>query len=356
MVACFLLRLLVVLDLNKRVYNHTPGPCRVLTDNYKGTAGMTYVESQKRVYITLGYGRAHDLKTKTGIAFYKTNRTDGRSQQEMYDLIEMTINWNGYEYKKEFIPTGIDSYSSSNGRVLLYVINAHPNHQCIHFFQIVESSKLNHRKAICDPSFSSLQDIAVVGPDRLFVTNMAAFGRGWAQILEFSLQTGQGAVYYYDGSKLSTAASSLIAPTGIGYDAKRRILYVGSMIRESIFAYKVAKDTTLELLYEMMLLTSPIGVFVESKTGDIWIAAHPVIHESAWHYTHPENQNIHSPSQILRIRIQEEGNSWVTTEPYANDGATISASSSVVFTDEQMLIGSSFGRLLHCDLTHSYIT
>lgn len=46
------------------------------------------------------------------------------------------------------------------------------------------------------------------------------------------LQTGQGAVYYYDGSKLSTAASSLIAPTGIGYDAKRRILYVGSMIRE----------------------------------------------------------------------------------------------------------------------------
>lgn len=60
---------------------------------------MTYVESQKRVYITLGYGRAHDLKTKTGIAFYKTNRTDGRSQQEMYDLIEMTINWNGYEYK-----------------------------------------------------------------------------------------------------------------------------------------------------------------------------------------------------------------------------------------------------------------
>lgn len=73
---------------------------------------------------------------------------------------------------------------------------------------------------------------------------------------------------------------------------------------QSIFAYKVAKDTTLELLYEMMLLTSPIGVFVESKTGDIWIAAHPVIHESAWHYTHPENQNIHSPSQILRIRIQ----------------------------------------------------
>lgn len=54
--------------------------------------------------------------------------------------------------------------------------------------------------------------------------------------------------------------------------------------------------------------------------------------------------------------FQEEGNSWVTTEPYANDGATISASSSVVFTDEQMLIGSSFGRLLHCDLTHSYIT
>ncbi|CAO4362172.1 unnamed protein product [Caenorhabditis nigoni] len=355
MVTCFVLRILIVLDLNKRIYNHTPGPCRVLTEKYKGTAGLTFVESQKRVYVTLGYGKSHNMTTKTGIAFYNTNRTDGRSQQEMHDLIEMTINWNGYEHQNLFIPTGIDSFSSSNGRILLYVINAHPDHQCIHFFQ-VDNQKLNHRKSVCDSSFTSLQDLAVVGPDRIFFTNMAAFGRGWAQVVEFALQTGQGVVYYYDGSKLSIAAPTVNAPTGIGYDSKRRILYVGSLIRESLLAYKVAKDMTLDSMYEMMLLTSPIGLFVESKSGDVWIAAHPVLHESAWHYSNPERKNVHSSSQVLRIRIQEEGNSWVTTEPYANDGATISASSAIVYTDDQMIIGSSFGRLLHCDLTNSHIT
>ncbi|CAI2300737.1 unnamed protein product [Caenorhabditis sp. 36 PRJEB53466] len=354
MISCFVLRVLVILDLNKRVYNHTPGPCRVLSDKYKGTAGLHFVDSQKRVYISLGYGRAHNLTTATGIAFYNTNRTDGRSQHEIYDLTEMVINWNGYD-SAEFAPTGLDSFTSSKGRVLLYVVNAHPNRQCIHFFQ-VDNTKLLHRKALCDSSFTSLQDISVVGPDRFFFTNMAAFSRGWAQVLEFALQTAQGAVYYYDGSKVSVAAPAINSPTAIGYDPKRKTLYVASVIRESVFAYKVAKDMSLSLQYEMMLLTSPIGMYVEPKSGDIWLAAHPILHEALYHYAFAEHYAIHSSSQILRIRIQEESTSWVTTEPYSNDGATISASSAVVFHDDQMLIGSSFGRLLHCDLAYSHIT
>uniref|UniRef100_A0A8R1DMP1 Arylesterase n=1 Tax=Caenorhabditis japonica TaxID=281687 RepID=A0A8R1DMP1_CAEJA len=355
MISCFVLRVLITLDLNKRVYNHTPGPCRVLTEKYKGTAGLVFVESQKRVYITFGYGKAHNLSTKTGIAFYDTNRADAaKNPQKQYDITEMSVNWNDYD-GSTFIPTGIDAYSSSNGRVLLYVLNSHPDHQCIHFFQ-VDQLKLNHRKAFCDSAFTSLQDITVVGPDRFFVTNLAAFGRGWPQVFEFALQTGQGAVYYYDGTKLSTAVSGVNTPTAIGYDSKKRILYVGSLIRESLYSYKVNKDMSLESLYEMMLLTSPIGMFVESKSGDVWIAAHPVLSESAYHYTYPDQKRVSSSSQVLRIRFQEDGKTWVTTEPYANDGATISASSSIVFHDDQMLIGSSFGRLLHCDLTNSHIT
>uniref|UniRef100_A0A8R1E7A5 Uncharacterized protein n=1 Tax=Caenorhabditis japonica TaxID=281687 RepID=A0A8R1E7A5_CAEJA len=61
---------------------------------------------------------------------------------------------------------------------------------------------------------------------------------------------------------------------------------------------------SLESLYEMMLLTSPIGMFVESKSGDVWIAAHPVLSESAYHYTYPDQKRVSSSSQVLRIRFQ----------------------------------------------------
>uniref|UniRef100_A0A0M3IF36 Acyl-CoA thioesterase n=1 Tax=Ascaris lumbricoides TaxID=6252 RepID=A0A0M3IF36_ASCLU len=49
-------------------------------------------------------------------------------------------------------------------------------------------------------------------------------------------------------------------------------------------------------------------------------------------------------------RDEDDRVSWVITEPYANDGATIWGSSAVVFRQSQMLIGSLFGRLLHCDI------
>ncbi|CAI5437599.1 unnamed protein product [Caenorhabditis angaria] len=60
--------------------------------------------------------------------------------------------------------------------------------------------------------------------------------------------------------------------------------------------------------------------------------------------------------QILRIRMQEDGVSWVITEPYANDGATISSSHSLAYFGEQLLIGTTFGRLLHCDVLNPQIT
>uniref|UniRef100_A0A914S6T9 Uncharacterized protein n=1 Tax=Parascaris equorum TaxID=6256 RepID=A0A914S6T9_PAREQ len=55
-------------------------------------------------------------------------------------------------------------------------------------------------------------------------------------------------------------------------------------------------------------------------------------------------------SSLHTAHFRDDRVSWVVTEPYTNDGATIWGSSAVMFRQSQMLIGSLFGRLLHCDI------
>ncbi|CAB3408942.1 unnamed protein product [Caenorhabditis bovis] len=355
-VSSFVIRLILLLDPNKRVYNHTPGPCRILTEAYKGIAGMHLVESQSRVYITFGYAKAFGVKAKPGIAYYEVKKADNTNQnpQHTYELVAMTIEWKDGFDSKYFAPAGIASYVSK-GRVLLYVVNAHPNYQCIHFFS-VDKNALKHRKTVCDAEFTSIQDVAVVGADRLFITNLAYFSHGYLQVAELAAQSNTGKVLLYDGHNVKVAVSSLPSPSGIAYDKERQLLFVGSMLNEMIKVYDVGKDISLNPKTDISILTSPMGIHVDKKSGDIWVSCHPVAFQAFLHYQHPDEENMRSPSQVLRIRMQEDGVSWVITEPYANDGATVSASKSIAYYEEQLLIGGAFGRLLHCDVLNPQIT
>ncbi|VDO44916.1 unnamed protein product [Brugia timori] len=106
---------------------------------------------------------------------------------------------------------------------------------------------------------------------------------------------------------------------------------------------------------EISLLSSPNKIFIETKNGNIWVALHPILYKAHKHMQNPINTDERSPSQILRIRLQDNDKSWVITEPYANDGATICGSSAVLFHQNSLLIGSLFGRTLHCDIDTSQI-
>ncbi len=54
--------------------------------------------------------------------------------------------------------------------------------------------------------------------------------------------------------------------------------------------------------------------------------------------------------QVLRIRVQEDHKSWIITEPYSNDGSQLSGSSVAVFYKGQLLVGTIYHKLLHCDI------
>ncbi|KAK6024346.1 hypothetical protein OSTOST_09846, partial [Ostertagia ostertagi] len=54
----------------------------------------------------------------------------------------------------QFLPLGLSSYYSK-GRISLYVVNTHPNRQCVEIFTYhKEKNVLFHRKSVCDAGFS----------------------------------------------------------------------------------------------------------------------------------------------------------------------------------------------------------
>ncbi|KAL6732039.1 hypothetical protein Aduo_002842 [Ancylostoma duodenale] len=205
-------------------------------------------------------------------------------------------------------------------------------------------------------SCSSIYDVVVVGADRFFISNLAYMGRGKLQTAELVMQSSFGALYFFDGRTVSLHESRLSTPSALAIDRQRRLIFVGSLLNENIRVYALEKDYSLTFRTQIALLSSPAGIHIEEETGDIWIALHPVLHQAYLVTLYPSDENVRSSSQVLRVRIQEDGISWVITEPYANDGATISASNAVIYDKDHLLIGSLFGRLLHCDVLNPSIT
>ncbi|GMT00428.1 hypothetical protein PENTCL1PPCAC_22602 [Pristionchus entomophagus] len=358
-----IVRFILLSDSNKRVYNHTPGPCRILQgidllfpshgsliDN--GSAGIEYVEELRLAFISNGLGGSEEGGIGR-ILTYEFPEKQEPDRAKIHEAIPLKIQKSDSFREDKFAPMGLSAFTSK-GRLSLYVVNAHSEKKnCVEAFTFIkEKSLLQHRKSICDSKFNSLTDIAVVGADRFFVTNLAYLDKGWMQMVELSMQMNFGSVLLFNGKTVEYAEKYFPSPSGIFYDKPRERLVVSSLINEVIQVYSVKRDLSIEHKLDMSLLSSPAGIYVEPKSGDIFASFHPVLNSLIFHWLGEGDKRRGSPSQILRIRMQNDDVSWVVTEPYANDGATISASNDVIYVNDQLLIGSLFGRCLLCDVDY----
>ncbi|KAK6042959.1 Arylesterase [Cooperia oncophora] len=269
-----------------------------------GAAGLEIVTEVGLVFITTGLARAYgNLTLRPGLAVLQL-------EKEMAKHEAKPIRIEGEKFdEEEFIPLGLSSYYSK-GRISLYVVNTHPNRQCVEIFTYhKEKNVLFHRKSVCDPRFSSISDIVVVGADRFFITNLAYMSRGHLQTAELAMQE-----------------SRLSSPSALAIDRRRQLIFVGSIFNENIPRIQVGKRLLAHVPDPDLVALLP-----GRNACDIWIALHPVLHQVFLVTLNPSDERIRSPSQVLRVRMQEDGVSWVITEPYANDGATISASNAVVY-------------------------
>ncbi|KAK6105161.1 Arylesterase family protein [Brugia pahangi] len=347
-----LIRFILLLDINKRVYNHTPGSCRFIRTSTgifaNGSAGMVLIPELNIALITSGYAKSRGVSNITG-AIFVYNFTENRN----YEAKKLKIKGFNLEY---FIPYGIDIYVS-RGRITVYITNSYQNTtDTVEVFQFDHKRLLlTYQKTISNDKFRNLADIAVVGADRFITTNYAYYQKYWMQIIEFAMQTSFGSIVYYDGRQGNYLEKYFPTPNGIAINKQQNRLYVASTINEFIRIYHLRKDMSVVFATEISLLSSPNKIFIETKNGNIWVALHPILYKAHKHMQNPINTDERSPSQILRIRLQDNDKSWVITEPYANDGATICGSSAVLFHQNSLLIGSLFGRTLHCDIDTSQI-
>uniref|UniRef100_A0A0K0CTE2 GSDH domain-containing protein n=1 Tax=Angiostrongylus cantonensis TaxID=6313 RepID=A0A0K0CTE2_ANGCA len=89
----------------------------------------------------------------------------------------------------------------------------------------------------------------------------------------------------------------------VKYEAKP-IKIEGEKFDPNIRVYKLQKDFSLIFRTQISLLSSPAGMYIEEESGDIWVALHPVLHQAFLLTLNPGDEQIRSPSQVLRVRIQ----------------------------------------------------
>ncbi|EPB67779.1 hypothetical protein ANCCEY_13136 [Ancylostoma ceylanicum] len=168
--------------------------------------------------------------------------------------------------------------------------------------------------------------------------------------------------------------STTTSPNGVAIDREGKHLMVSHVNIETISVYKIGKDyKSLIHLVDVPLLTTIDNLYVD-REGAVWTlkrqgeelelltlprapsrdntyGAHPVLKDAMDHLGNCDDLTGHAPSQVLRIKFSKDFKSWEVTEPFIDDGRLLSASSVAVPFKNQLLIGSVFRQLVHCDVT-----
>uniref|UniRef100_A0A914EMK4 Paraoxonase n=1 Tax=Acrobeloides nanus TaxID=290746 RepID=A0A914EMK4_9BILA len=306
---------------------------------------MEFVEELGLVFISHGgFKRTFGFPISGKILVYKFSDENKACDSEPIELKILASN-NTF-LLNTFTPLGISAHVS-NKRTTLYVVNA--ANQSVEIFSYnIKDNTLLHLQTIKDQVFTSLSDIAVVSAGKFFVTNMFYSNRKWTQLAEMLMHLHIGSLIFYDGKKAEILEKGLLTPNGLAIDRERSFLYVGSFLGETIKSFKLERDLSLRPMNEMAIMSSVDQIYVDNKTGDLWLAAHPIFSKTISHFY---NQKLPSPSHVLHLRFHDGHSSWTITEPFANDGQSgISAVASVVEFGNQMIIGSRLGKTICCQI------
>ncbi|RCN29352.1 hypothetical protein ANCCAN_24890 [Ancylostoma caninum] len=311
----------MVLDVNKRVYNHRPGPCRRVEGIAHGAEDIALVEDEGIAFITSGlfymFPRAKEVQGR--IFLYDFNR-DGT-----YHAEALTIN--GDHDQENFHPHGISHFVTSSGVVRLFVINHSKSfeHSVMVFDWNRKSRQLDLVKVIKDDKFIRPNNLVAVSEVAFILTNDGSAQTPITNFLEAFSMIPSGSIVCYDGKASSWLMSTTTSPNGVAIDRAGKHLIVSHANTETISVYRIGEGyQSLPHLVDVPLLTTMDNLYVD-KEGAVWT--------------------------VLRIRFSKDFKSWEVTEPFVDDGRLLSASSIAVPFKNQLLIGSVCRQLVHCSIT-----
>ena len=321
----------------KTLKPHSPGPCHIVTG----------VQSSEDITID------HE----TGLAFLSSDDRrpwfgGQRGKQGAifaYNLLSSSphlINLTR-DFAGEFHPHGIGLYIDKDGGRLLFVVNHASGKQYIEIFKLA-GDILMHLETVSGPLMFSPNDVLPVGPRQFYVTNDHGSRSKFDRMLEDYLQLGRSYVLYFDGKNFKKVDKGLKYANGINMSPNGDTVYVASTTGRAIEIYHRDKTSgSLKWEREIKLNTGPDNIEVDAH-GRLWIGCHPKL---LTFVKYAKDPSVHSPSQVIMIKIGE-GNNDQITEVYLNNGLPISGSSVAAYYRHNLLIGSVFDpKFLICKVT-----
>ncbi|XP_078620891.1 serum paraoxonase/arylesterase 2-like [Branchiostoma floridae x Branchiostoma japonicum] len=340
-----LIKLWFTLGYHKAVlYNHQPGPCRVVPGVEHGAEDITTLPNGL-AFISSGLwlpGSPHSRSEVRGriLTFNFSDPESGVKELNFSEEFDL----------ENFNPHGLSVWTDPlSGRISVLVISHQRRKDQVEVFTFdVATETLEHQETIRDELIYSGNDLLALGPDSFYLTNdvsHGARGSSLARKLETYLLLPFGNVVFYNGTQARPVAEGLVFPNGVNMSPDRRYLYVGAGFTEELRIFRRFANNSLVQIESLPLHSFVDNIEVDPQTGDLYIGLHPVIGKTPMIHYDPWDP---PGAQVLRIKNAVTGPD--ITELFVNNGTKLQGSSVASFHKGALLIGSVFDRLLYCEV------
>ncbi|XP_069128988.1 serum paraoxonase/arylesterase 1-like isoform X1 [Argopecten irradians] len=250
-----------------------------------------------------------------------------------------------------FSPHGISTWTNPDtGEITLMVIN-HVQEERVEVFRYRSGSKsLVHLKSITSPLWGSINDLAMVGEDSFYVTQILHSSRPLLRKLEHRLMLSLGEVMFYDGASVRSVASGLHVPNGINKSPDGKVLYVANGGAYQLKSYEILDNNDIKFIEDLFLDTTMDNIEVDRLTGDLWIGCHPRYHQIIVHDA--QYGSTMTPSQVLKVATSG-GRFTDVVEVYMDPGTRMTGSTVASIYNGRMLAGTLATQLVLCNVTYT---
>lgn len=336
--------------IHSKGYIHRPGPCRTVKPIQTGSEDITL--------------------TDNGIAFISSGLRlnlckqlfDKKIQQFTGRIYKFNFNDPGHaavevalprELEKDFNPHGVSHWKdASSDELWLFVVNHRKDNDN------VEVMKYNHElnslslvRSVQSTMFTSVNDILAVGPNSFYASNDGYF-HGCLRPLEVVVGLALGSVVFLDGvtASLVVQRQSDLNSMALSKDGTR--LFLTKTFEQQINIFNISKENG-NLMFDRAIDVgvSIDNIYADPVSDDLWLGAHSSMFLLSQHMT---NLDVKAPSKVVRVHPlgleTDRFESYELHSPFGDDGRLISGSSSAVYYQEKMLVGSISDTLVFCDI------
>ena len=241
-------------------------------------------------------------------------------------------------------PHGLSLFVDESGQRYLFSLN-HPTNrgsepEMVELFREVSPGQFDHVRTWSDPAFLSPNDLVAVGPAQFYVANDKA-GSGLGTVLQ-QLGIGASPLTWVDGEEVRVVTDDIASGGGINLSSNGRRLYVAETAAQRIRVLERDPATgAVQDVARIPVVSSPDNVDVAAD-GSLWIGAHANTLKLIQHFAAGKP----APSQVMRVTLNDRGQSTGREDIYLDDGTRFSASSVGVSYKDLLLVGSITERKL----------